>query len=257
MKRLLLGMSVVAAMLLVASSAFAGVNARWTNCFGDGGTTDRSFACGVNTGSNIMVLSFSLDADLLQASGLEAVVDFVAATSPMPAWWDFKNVGTCRTTSLAMNFTIPGTAAVCQDWAQGQASGGIGAYDTKSGTIDTTGTGVLTNGNQHRRLVAAIAVPPSALVDLLSATEYFAANVTINNAKTVGTGACAGCTTPVCIVFNSVKVTTPVAANDVIIGAATSAGSNVATWQSGPSAGICNAVPTRNATWGQVKALYR
>ena len=35
MKRRLLGMSMVAAMLLAASSAFAaGVNLSWTNCFG-------------------------------------------------------------------------------------------------------------------------------------------------------------------------------------------------------------------------------
>ena len=59
MKRWLLGMSVVAAMLLGASSAFAGgVNLAWTNCASEGGTQNRTFACGSNAGSNILTCSF-------------------------------------------------------------------------------------------------------------------------------------------------------------------------------------------------------
>ncbi|MCE9628255.1 MAG: hypothetical protein K8R56_10120 [Candidatus Eisenbacteria bacterium] len=253
MKKVLLLCGMLLAVTASIAAAAPGTNLRWTNCFGDAGAINRTFACTSNTGSNILVGSFELGADILTASGLEVVIDLASSGASLPAWWQFKNAGTCRTTSLSANFTIPGTAAVCQDWAAAQSSGGIGAYDIGGAA-----------GANTARVKMAIAVPPSALVDLFAATEYFGYNLAINNAKTVGTGACAGCATPVCIVFNSVKVTTPIAANDrVISGATNGTDSNYATWQGGAGAssirgtGCPQATPTRNATWGSVKSLYR
>ena len=251
MKRMLLGMSMVAAMLLVASSAFAGgVNLRWTDCFGDGGAANRTFACASNLGTNSLVASFSVDTDLLQSSGQEVVMDFISANAALPLWWDMKTAGTCRALSIGMNFIPSATAVACVDWSGGQASGGIGAYNNNLGSINPSFTG------QHRRLVAAIAVPGAALADLLANQEYFSCNVVINNLKSVGTGSCAGCAEPVCIVFNSIKLTTQVPANDRIVGNPTVAGSNQVTWQGGAGAN-CAAVPVKNATWSQVKSLYR
>ena len=98
------------------------------------------------------------------------------------------------------------------------------------------------------------AVAASAAADLFAAQEYFAFNANINNAKSVGTGNCAGCSTPVCIVLNSINVVAGAATHDLVSGGATAADSDKATWQGvGPS---CALVPTKNATWGQVKALY-
>ena len=58
-----------------------------------------------------------------------------------------------------------------------------------------------------------------------------------------------------CIVLNSVKITTRTGAGDVTLGNAGTPGSNIVTWQGvGPT---CSLVPTRNVTWGSVKALYR
>jgi len=170
---------------------------------------------------------------------------------PIPAWWQFKNTGTCRQTALVMNATISPAAVNCIDWASGQAAGGIGAYNI----------GIA--GPNTARIVAALAVPASALADLFGATEYFSYNLSISNVKTVGTGACAGCTTPACIVFNSVKVTTQVAANDrTVAGATNGTDSNFCTWQGGAGTdsargvGCPAATPTRNSTWGKVKSLY-
>jgi hypothetical protein len=57
------------------------------------------------------------------------------------------------------------------------------------------------------------------------------------------------------IYLTSINVTTPVLANNIFIGNASSAGSNIITWQGvGPD---CQLVPTKNKTWGEVKALYR
>ena len=106
----------------------------------------------------------------------------------------------------------------------------------------------------HRRIKIAVAVPQSALADLFAETEYFSCNVTISNQKTVGTGACTGCSVPACVVLNSVNVVTALLTQE-FLGTATTPGSNLATWQGqGPN---CLQVSARPATWGQLKALYR
>ena len=72
--------------------------------------------------------------------------------------------------------------------------------------------------------------------------------------KTVGTGTCTGRTEPACIVFNSLNLVPGVNQGEYLFHG-TSAASNIFTWQ---GAGVnCALVPTRNATWGQVKSLYR
>ena len=253
MKRRLLGMGVVAAMLCVASVASAaGVNLSWNTCAGEGtGANNKTSACAVNTGSNLLVTSFVLPADLAAVNGNELVIDVLTQAATLPDWWAFKDAGTCRQTSLGFNVTANASDVVCIDWGAGQSAGGIGAYSQELGTIDP---GLLA---QHRRLKIAVAVPLSAIADLTQDTEYFSCNITINNAKTVGTGACAGCTEPMCIVLNVLRVTSHIGIgeNDVVLGTGASPGSNIVTWQGlGPN---CQAVPTRNTTWGAVKALYR
>lgn len=237
----------------VPASADPGVSLAWTTCRGDGGASNRSFACDTNTGSNQLVISFELPVDLPQVSGNEIVADLISLSTPLPAWWDMRNVGSCRTTSLGFNTVVGAGNVVCQDWAQGGSTGGIGGYAT--GTPSSVGSIDPSVWPQHRKLTMALAVAPSYLQDLVAGTEYFCCNVTVNNAKTIGTGSCAGCTDPVCLVVNSINVTTPVLANNIYIGYPSSPGSNIVTWQG--TGANCNAVPTKNVTWGRVKALYR
>jgi len=256
MMRRILGLSVVAAMLCVASSALAapGLSLRWSACSGEGtGLANKTFACANNIGSNLLVVSFELPADLLSVSGNEVVMDVLSQSATLPAWWDMKTTGSCRQTALTSNFVADVNNVVCVDWTAGQGAGGIGSFVT--GTPQSMGTIDPALAAQHRRLVLAVAVPPTALADLVAGTEYFSCNILVSNVKTVGPGLCAGCTEPICVVLNSVNVTTPVLANNVFIGNASSAGSNIVTWQgTGPD---CQLVPTKNKTWGEVKALYR
>jgi hypothetical protein len=250
MMRKLLGLGMAAAMLVVASSAMAaGINLAWSNCLGEGtGTNNRTFACTSNAGTNILVTSFVLAEDAPQVSGNELVLDILTTSNPIPAWWQIRSPEICRPTALSINFVANANDVVCVDWAAGASAGGIGAYSNEIGSID----GSLLN--QHRRIKIAIAVP-LPLPDLIANTEYFACNLTINNTKTAGTGACAGCLEPVCIVFNSLLVTRPVGVGDILLSSGTSQGSNIVTWQGvGPN---CALVPTRNVTWGSVKSLYR
>ena len=252
MKKVTLLCGMLLALTAGAAVAAPGVNLRWNACLGDGGAINKVFACNTNSGSHTAVGSFELGSNLNDVSGNEIVIDLASPPGPLPAWWQFRNAGTCRQTALGLNAIIAATAVNCPDWADGQAAGGIGAYNI----------GIA--GPNTARIVAAIAVPAGSLANLLPAQEYFSYNLTISNAKTVGTGSCAGCQTGVCLVFNSVNLTTPIAANNrLVTGPTNGTDSDFAMWQgaigaSSPRGNGCGgATPTRNATWGSVKSLYR
>jgi len=229
-----------------------GVNLTWSRCHAEGvGTQNRAFACDTNDGSEVLVVSFVLDAPLAQASGNEVVISLISQDDPLPLWWDLKNLGACRQTSLSLNLAEDPGDAVCANWQGVGADGGIGAYTGIAPwmSIDPALT------NRVRRILIAIAVPADELADLLANTEYFSCNIVIDHAKTVGAGACGGCAGSVCLLLQSLKVTDAISSNDVMLFGGATAGSDMAQWQG--SGADCNLVPVRNKTWGQVKALYR
>ncbi len=242
MKKAILLCGLLLAMTATVASA-RGLNLRWTNCVGDAGVQDRVFACASNVGSNVMAGSFVLDADLLQVNGNELVVDLSTASATLPDWWQFKNVGSCRQTALSIAAQDGGG---CPDMFQGQASMNIAAYQLNL------------HGPNSGRILCVNAVAAAAIVDLFGGQEYGIARWTISNTKTVGTGACAGCQIPTCIVFNSANITTAGNLNNTKLTNEASPGSNYITWQGGGGSIFCpDAVPTKNATWGSVKSLYR
>jgi hypothetical protein len=241
-----------------------GVNIRWDNCYDDGGSANRVFACDTNSGSEQLVCSFVLASPMSDVSGNEIVVDIVAGSAGLPAWWALRNIGSCRQTSLTQSLTPPAGSVNCTDWAGGFASGGIGAYNL----------GFF--GPNSARIVAATAVPASNLASLAANVEYFSMSFLINHAKTVGTGACAGCNVPVCILFQSLNLVTPVSANNrKLYTGANYQGSQIALWQNAYATGVSLNCPnnrpcettfgcttydptgTHGSTWGAVKALYR
>src|SRR5262245_25432684 len=118
MKRRLLGMGVVAAMLCVASVASAGgINLSWNNCAGEGtGAQNKAFACASNAGTNLLVTSFVLPADEAQVNGNELVLDVLTSQATLPDWWAFKDLGTCRQASLGFNAVASAGDVVCVDW---------------------------------------------------------------------------------------------------------------------------------------------
>lgn len=241
-----------------AAAAQAGsLNLRWNDCYGDGGAVNRMFACDTNSGSEMLVGSFLMPQDLSNVVGNEIVVDVGFPGSSLPAWWDFKNAGTCRPTSLAVDFVPPLDAAACVDWAGGQGVGGVAAYTytVYPGYINFT------------RIKVASATLEA--MSLSAGQEYFSFRLFINHQKTVGTGSCSGCLLGACIYFRNLKLTTPNPQTDLQLypGYPTPTWQDaLATWQGGEgvvelSNGTivaCHAAtPTRNRTWGEVKSLYR
>jgi len=79
-----------------AAATPPGVNIRWDNCYDDGGSLNKMFACDTNDGSERLVLSFVLDAAKSDVAGQEIVVDITTTGPALPSWWQFKNPGTCR-----------------------------------------------------------------------------------------------------------------------------------------------------------------
>lgn len=251
-------------VLLVASlaapgHAAQGINLSWSNCFGEGfGSSNRNFACTSNSGTNLMVGSFQLAADLPQVIGTEIILNLASASPTLPAWWDFKNTGSCRSTALNANFLANPGDVICQDWSQGFSVGGIGAYCTLSHQCVSAPSGA------NEAIIKLInAVPQQNAMDLVANTEYFDFNLVFNNTKTVGTGACAGCLTPVCIVLNSINVVDIGNLHPRFLSTPTVPGSNFVTWQGGGSPttprgnGCPAATASQKSTWGSVKSLYR
>ncbi len=239
-KTLLLSAGLLALSASIASAA--GLNLSWNAC-GGAGLANKTFACNVNTGlAEMMVASYVAPAGTAGITGLEAVIDLQSSTATLPAWWQFKNTGSCRQTALAV---APNGAACEGDYWAGQAGGGISAYITPYAAAAN-----------RARLLIIYAVPGNLAAPVDAGIEYFAFTASVSHAKTVGSSSCAGCADPVCIVLNEIKLTQAVGVGDFRIQNA--ADRNFVTWQGGVVSGGCPAVvPTQNRTWGAVKSLYR
>jgi hypothetical protein len=223
-------------MLLALTAVTAnagGLNMRWASCLGDGGAQNKSIACTSNLGSNVAVGSFVLDADV-NSTGIELIVDIATAGTALPAWWTTA----CRTGFVTANPTISTAAVNCFDWASGAAAGGLASYN--QGNL---------YGPTSSRVLMGFAVPaPGQLVP--AANEMFAFNLVISNAKTTGTGSCAGCLTAACLNFSNLKMASGIVTG-AILNTPTAVGSSYITWQGGAGVsstlggGCPAATPTR------------
>ena len=235
-----------ALLALVATHAFAaGINLSWTDC-GQSGSLHKTFACTSNTLSGaILIGSFVPPVGATLITGEEIVLDLVSASSTLPAWWQFKNLGTCRQTAFSIDADFTAGPPNCADYWMGQAAGGFTAFDPG-----------LVPGQLNRARVLAVVATAMGFWPADAGVEYGAFKITINGTKTVGVNACGGCLQPVCLVLNEIKLLQPSGLGNFRLQNPESR--NYVTWQGGVVTGGCPAAtPTRNATWGSVKALYR
>ena len=257
------------AFCVVASSAHAasGIAMRWDRCYGAGGENNKNFACNTNSGSDQLVLSFIPTATFEQWSGLEINVEGVAGSALVPSWWMVRGSGQCRNGSLTVN-VVPGPSpTTCTDPYAGNGAGGVGAYNVGFG-----------GRSNLVRLILAFAVPTEFSTTLNTGTEYFACNIVINHAKSIGTGACSGCAEPFCLLFKSIRLTRPAGLGDQFMIDPIAPFSATVGWQGasptlyydpgfiGPTRTIppewgistcASATPTLAPTWGMIKSLYR
>jgi hypothetical protein len=210
----------------------------------DGGVQNKTFACNTNSGSNSLFASFALASDMANVIGIEAKVDITAQADSLPAWWRFQGPNACRG-GLSAAFGFDSENSNCTDTFQSLATGAVAAVHTYWTTPQVPGGNPAT---AQALLVAA--VPPSLAQDLTAGTEYFGFRLILYSTKTVGSGACAGCSTPVCITLSQIKVVASDNSAQVLTDALVA---STATWQ---SADECSgALAEHNVTWGQIRSL--
>ncbi len=252
----LLGIAIAIA-LGVSSPAGAGpLNLRWNDCWGDGGVQNRDFACDRNTGSEVLVASFVPMYYFPQMTGDEWVVELATASSLLADWWWLLNAGNCRQTSLGLVSEPPASAVACADWDEGQAGGLFGGFTFN--IIRPYSARI----NGLHWMADGLSAP------VLPDHEYHAFTLVINHQRTVGSGACGGCTVGACIGFKGLRMTSPDPNVDQVLQLgrfASDGDASMVTWQGGagvafPAPGGLScpaATPAKNSTWGAVKSLYR
>jgi hypothetical protein len=238
MKKTLLMAGALLALTVGVASAQSGINLSWNDC-GVSGGLQRNFACTSNSGANTMVASVITGVDMNQLNGQAGVLDMQTNQPALSPWWQ---IGTCRLTStMSADFNFLASSNCFDAWVGG-AAGGVNY---------TPGF----NGPNRARIRTVCAIAGSTAIT--GADEWYMFKVTFTNARTVGTGSCAGCQDGACIVFNSILVTQPAGVGDYTISAPITR--NYVQWQGGGNiGGDCpGATPTKSATWGSVKSLYR
>ncbi len=285
MKSMLLVATLVVA-LATAAGAEPGGNISWDQCWPEGGSATKFFACNTNTGSAELVGSFQLAADMADFIGISIILDGGTADgNPLPDWWQLFNASACRQTALTCSFDFsasPRTA--CTDPWQGLAQGGIAAYQTElfppPMPINVPAPDVL-----RIKLAGALLSP----VALSAGVEYYGYRMQIQYTKSVGDGACAGCARGLCLELTQLRASSnsgPGAGLDQVFyygypdypftpeNSSQPRNPGIVSWEcasghwtfnsaypaytvfSCDSIANCS-VPVRNRTWGSIKALYR
>lgn len=235
---------------------------RWNNCYSDGGTAARTFACDSNLGIEVLVISAYPPADLTQLNGTEVSLTVWSTGATTPSWWTFATNGCRGTTGMNVSFTPPATSTTCVDPWLGQAAGGF-AFEPNYYNVNIA----------RLRTVCAI----SGTTSVPANSEVYLTSVVIHHSKTVGTGSCSGCPIGGCIGLASVTMTQPLGVGDInMIQPLPNTTSDVVGWQMDASMPenifpyhgtavwekdflSCSAAVTagRRPTWGAVKSLYR
>ncbi len=205
-----------------AATSPPGVNLRWDACYRDGGVSNKNFACNTNLGTELLVGSFELVQPLNDVLSAQIVLDLRSASPTLPTWWSLAFSGGCRSRSMDFRPTGFPQPGVCSYDGLG-AGGGLGAYS------------IGLQGPSHVRLTGAFAVPTLMPVNLLGGVEYYAFFITIDHAKTVGSGACGGCEIPVCLFLSRISLFQRGASTAAIHleQGANHLGSQYVTWQNG------------------------
>src|SRR5262245_8003940 len=184
---------VFAAVLLGLATSVAsagGVNLAWNDCYGASFTTNKTFACNTNTGASDLYVSFDPNAMVPDAHGATITIDLQSASTPLPQWWQLKNAGSCRPTSLT---TPGGMLGTCEDPWVGQSTRVIGSYLVTANTPSLP--------TNRAQIVAYTVVADVLAREVNPGTEYLGIVIRILDTGTVGTS-CLGCQDPVCLVLN-------------------------------------------------------
>lgn len=260
MKKVLL----VGAMLVLSASmasAQGGLLLSWEDCAGSGGgTVDKlgitSWNCNTNNNGTasaprtaFLFAGFTAPPGIVDMSGVRCIIDYQASMGGVLApWWDYNNYPAtpagCRVGFMTTDLNAAGS---CNHWSGGTTVGGNVVFQSGAGGPDRVRIDVL----------AAMAGQPPAPVALVPGDEYGIMMFEVRNDKTIGASACAGCSTPVCMVFNNLLIGQVSPATPQVVNAPGNVNglSSYVTWRT--AANCPGATPAKKSSWGQIKSLYR
>ncbi len=246
-RRLCLALAAAALLMLPDAAHANGLNLSWDAC-GAAGVANKQFACNTNTGYDYLVLSAEFPTAWIVDLPLtfDATLDVTSAQSALPNWWRL-DPGDCRAGAITVGIESDGRYGSCT----------AGALASGSRTAFAWSTSGL---SPERRRLTITSRPESAIWANDPLGEMLMCVLEISHSKSTGLGACTGCTTPVCIVLNSVTLYgQPWEGTPIRSYVTNPLQRNFVTWQGGTN-GIATcpaATPVHNSTWGSLKSLYR
>ena len=214
----------------------------WDDCPSGAAQSLKTFDCTINVGpSHILVAAATLPDAYSDLLGVEAEIELFSPTVPaLPDYWHVEPAGCSSNRAVFSPEPVTGS---CDPMWLGLAVGGISRVEWPVG------------GDPRRMRVRIVnSVPEPASSTGGTASPLFA--LAFTRSRTVGTGACAGCLTPVAFWLRSVRLVRGVAgsgeitAPDLMLSAP--ALSSTAFWQQ--VTGATEAIPT---SWGRIKTTYR
>ena len=215
----------------------------WNDCAASGIAT-RTFACNTNSGAEELVLSFVPPEGVVTFTGIDARIRIWPPTPSLPPWWALA-AGGCRSASLRVQPFAPGASLCPTPWTTELFT----FVEFNPAAQEIRAAVNLNHGQEH---------------PLDPGVEYYGLRLTINHAKSTGSGACEGCSMPVGMylsrlwMYQGAELTFEFPLPEVAYvnwqcdgGPIVDQGS-VTGWQ------FANcATPAQGRTWGQVKALFR
>src|SRR5262245_60172028 len=205
----------------------AGVDIAWDNCLGEtGAVSAKQFACNSNLGTESLWISFESPVSAAAMATVEVAIEFrTKSGNPLPVWWDFEDLASCRRGQLFVDTAAPFETPTCARLFT-SLDPPVWVSDRIDYQFPTTDMG--------RMIVACHPAGP-----LVANQRYLACRLVLTHFKSIG---CAGCGDPVTVTVTAVRVDGVIMSNPIQ--------NNVALWQQNlPTA-------TRAFTWSAVKALY-
>jgi hypothetical protein len=259
-KTLLLAAALMVVTATMASAQRGALSLGWGNCrVNGGGAVVATFACNTNTGNGALLVGAftpSASANLNSLNSAFLYVDIYQLGSLDP-WWQFTDppVVGCRALSIwQLNFD-GATGAVCDRAYWGDVGNPVAASRWFFPSY-------LANHGTFRLLTAVDAQVAQSTPQINTGEESYVFGARLGRAASTGAGSCAGCLNPAHLYFAQADFFQTNGDNFVIDAVGGSnppvPGNKCVTWQNS-AAGPCpqDVVPTRNATWGSIKSMYR
>jgi len=252
-KRLSLQISLAVSLLALSAgrAGAEGLNLGWDDCPGGAAySVIKTFACNTNVGINTLIGSFIAPAGVIAMSANEIVMDVQTGGPVLPAWWKMAS-GQCRAaSSVAGNFNFTAGPFTCYDYWQ-------------AGAVGAMAWSIIPFAANRCRIKGVVALPSGdpRITEIPEGTHVYSFKCNINNARSTGLGACAGCGDEACIMLNSIRINQPVSSGAPSIPLYNAATVQHVIWQAwtttDPIYQCPVLTPTKSRSWGSIKALYR